>query len=201
MRFAVVGGRWPRRAAVVPPDIARRTRAKPLQQWPQSPRFLLPSLGRAVRSTTLPEQVIWAGAPPTGSRDEPRSKAPSVPSPPTHSPGYGAGAKIDRFSSFAFRTHHSVALDVCFFCGTRALPTTCRVRFSPIGESTARLIVLVSATEVYVVSWHYLLPLRCLTQRDWMLCGGSINSASGVLWMTHVTASFAARLLPASEFR
>jgi hypothetical protein len=31
------------------------------------------------------------------------------------SPRYGADAKIDRFSSFELRTHHSAALDVVFF--------------------------------------------------------------------------------------
>jgi len=50
-------------------------------------------------------------------------------------------------------------------------------------------------------SWHYLLPLHHPIRPDWMRCGGSINSASGVLWMTNVTASFAPKSLPAGKLR
>ena len=75
------------------------------------------------------------------------------------------------------------------------------VRFSPIGESTARLIASASATGIYVVSWHYLLHLHCPIQINLTCYADSTNSASGVLLMTDVTVSFAAKLLLAGKFR
>jgi hypothetical protein len=75
------------------------------------------------------------------------------------------------------------------------------IRFSPIHESTVCLIALASAKEVYVASWHYLLPLHYPMQRNWMPYADLINSANGVLWMTNASASFAAKSLPGGKFK
>ncbi len=75
------------------------------------------------------------------------------------------------------------------------------VRFSPIAESTARLIVLESGASVYLLSWHYLLQLPCRIQTNWMRCGVWINSGSGVRSKTDVSVSFAAKSLPAGKSR
>ena len=86
---------------------------------------------------------------------------------------------------------------------TSEVPHQCyqSVRFSPIGESTAHLIVLPSVTRVYVVSWHYLLHLHCPIQINLTLYADSTNSGSGVLSMTNDSASFAAESLMAGKFR
>src|SRR5215470_16352689 len=70
-----------------------------------------------------------------------------------------------------------------------------RLRFSPIVESTARLIASASTTGVYLIPWHYLLQLHCPIQRKSTRCADSTNSVSGTLWMTNVSALFAARSL------
>jgi len=119
MRSALSDGRSSQPAVASQPDTARQMHAKRLQQWTQCQRFLLPRWGRAARSKARREQTIWADAPPTDSRDEPGSIVPSVPLPPTHNPGHGTPMKKKGFSSFAFRTHALVAMDVCFFTGTR----------------------------------------------------------------------------------
>ena len=52
-----------------------------------------------------------------------------------------------------------------------------------------------------VVPWHYLLHLHCPIQTNLTRYADSTNSASGVLSMTNVFASFAAESLMAGKFK
>ena len=159
----------PQRGVAIQPDIARQTRARRLRQRTRFQRFHLRRLDRAARSKARREQIIADGEPPPGSRGEPGSTAPSVPLRPAHSPWRSVHAKCDRgFCSSACRTHVCVALDVVF-CSrdrddpgrlgctpgvpqagmTRSEPQrAATIRFSPIGKSAARLIVLPIAAGV-----------------------------------------------------
>src|SRR5207244_537350 len=107
--------RSPRVADGGRPNIAYRTREGLPRQWARSQRSLLPCSAQATRSKARCEKIIEDGARPTGCRDEPRNKVPFVRSPPMRSLRHVAHAKCDHyFSSFVFRTHGSVELDVCF---------------------------------------------------------------------------------------
>src|SRR5213592_4803674 len=66
------------------PDIAYRTRAKLPTQSARSLRSLPRSLARATQSKDRREKTVEVGTPPTGCRDEPRSKAQPAQSPPLH---------------------------------------------------------------------------------------------------------------------
>ena len=103
------------------------------------------------------------------------------------------------FSSFVCRTHASEELDVWFSVVRTELQSDRDVRVDLYLGSAIRLQRMACkiftdmqirrvpdcavrlASGVYIFREHYLLPeLHCPMQINWMCCGGSISSASGV---------------------
>jgi hypothetical protein len=74
------------------------------------------------------------------------------------------------------------------------------VRILLIAQSVGLLIVETKETDtsfgmLLLGAIHYLTPI------NWRCCSDSINSGNGIHWITNVTASVAARLLPDMKSR